>query len=140
MPIGQKIPDFVVTDLISEKSRRFTDLLGQPTLVIYYNPLTATGKEALRFAQKLSDEHGDDLLVLGMAVSNDVPLVRRQHEDMGLTFPVLDGNGMHRTFGVDGTPRVVLLDREGVVRFAFTGWGYHSPKELSAEIQKCLGK
>lgn len=140
VPIGKKVPDFVVTDLISERSLTFYKLLSTPILVLYYNPLTPTGKETLRFAQKLCDQYGDDLLVLGMAVSNDVPLVRQQHEDMRLTFPVLDGNGMHRTFGVDGTPRVVLLDGEGVVRFAFTGWGRHSPKEVSAEIEKCMRK
>lgn len=136
--IGKKSPDFIVSDLISEKTKRFYDLLGQPILILYYDPTTPTGKEALKFVQKLCDEHGDDILVLGMAVSNNTVMVREQHEEMGLTFPVLDGNCMHRTFGVDGTPRVIILDRDGLVRFAFTGWGFHSPREVAAEIKKCL--
>ena len=76
-----------------------------------------------------------DLLILGLAVTDNVDRVAKQVEEMGLEFPILDGKAMHRTFGVDGTPRVVLVDSEAVVRFCFTGWGVHSPGEVRREVK-----
>lgn len=138
--ISHKVPDFVVADLLNRKSYRFYNdlLLGQPVLFLYYNPTTATGKEVLRFAQKLHEEFNSDLLILGMAVSDNVDRIAKQVEEMGVEFPILDGKAMHRTLGVDGTPRVVLVDSEAVVRFCFTGWGVHSPGEVRGEVEKCL--
>lgn len=136
--IGHKVADFVITDLTSQRSRHFYQFLGQPILLIYYNPASDTGRQVLRFGQTMFDRYGADVTVLGMAVSDDIDQVRKQHEDMGLSFPVLDGRAMHRTFGVDGTPRVVLLDAEAVVRCATTGWGYHIPDEITEEVKKAL--
>lgn len=138
LKIGQKVPDFVVTDLTSQKSRRFHQYLGQPILVLYYNPTSATGREALRFAQQLYDRYGTDLLILGMAVSDDVDLIRRQHEEMTLAYSILDGRAMHQTFGVDGTPRFVLLDGAGVMRCGLTGWGYQTPGDIVNEVGAAL--
>ncbi len=139
--IGHKVPDFVVSDLMNKgKAYRFQDLLGQPILFLYYSPTTATGKEVLQFAQKLHEDMGGDVLVLGMAVGDDGERVAHQVEELGVEFPILDGKAMQRTFGVDGTPRVVLVDSDGVVRYCFTGWGPHSPREVRGEVNKCLQK
>jgi peroxiredoxin len=138
-----KVPSFVIAELTSltaGNTRKFEEYLGQPVLVLYYDPATPTGKEVLLFAQKLCDKYEDDLQVLGMAVSDDLELVRRQHQALDLSFPILDGKAMIRAFGVDGTPRVVVLDAQGVVRCAFTGWGFHSPAEVDGEIRKLMPK
>lgn len=138
--IGQKVPDFIITDVISQKTRRFYQFLGQPILVVYYNPASATGKQALLFAQSLYDRYSTEILILAMAVSDDADMIRKQHEDMGLSFPILDGRAMHQTFGVDGTPRVILLDGDGLVRCSVTGWGLHTPAEITEEVKNCLPK
>ena len=136
VPVSVAVSD--LTDLTDNNSCRFYDLLGRPILVFYYNPTTRTGKEVLRFAQSVLDQHGDDVRVLGMAVSDDLKLILKQYEDMDLRFRILDGKAMLGTFGVDGTPRVIVVDGKGVVHCAFTGWGYHSPDEVNAAIRSCL--
>jgi hypothetical protein len=57
---------------------------------------------------------------------------------MRLPFPILAGKGLHLTFAVDATPRLVLLDAEGIVRLALTGWGHQVPQEVLAELQRWL--
>jgi hypothetical protein len=71
-----------------------------------------------------------------MAVTSDVELVRKQHQDMRLSFPIHDGNGLRLTFGAVETPRFVLVDANGVVRLTQTGWGYQMPYEVADLLQR----
>jgi hypothetical protein len=111
---------------------------GRPVLVFFYNPASGTGKEVLHFAMELHQKHGDHLGIMAMAVTNDPEVARKQHADWRLPFAVLDGKGLHVTFGVDSTPRLVVLDGEGTLRYATTGWGIQTPKEISEELSRCL--
>jgi peroxiredoxin len=138
--IGQRVPDFVATDLVSGQSIRLQRLLGRTLLICFYNPHTDTGAEVLRFAQSLAENSRGGIAIVGMAVTDDPDFARRQHTALRLPFPVLDGNGLHVTFGVDATPRLVIVDAEGIVRGMFTGWGAHSAREVTLELQRCLPK
>jgi hypothetical protein len=53
---------------------------------------------------------------------------------------VLDGRGLHHTYGVDGTPRLVVLDGNGVLRGGWTGWGGHTASEVAREVERWLPK
>lgn len=135
--IGQRVPDFVVSELTGKKqSVRLSRHLGRPVLVCYYNPATEIGKEVIQFAKGLVQLHGDKVAVMAMAVSGDAVLAGKQQQELQLPFPILDGRAMHLTFGVDATPRLVLLDPDGIVRVAHTGWGTHIPRELRDELQR----
>jgi peroxiredoxin len=138
--IGQRVPDFVVTDLTGKDSARMARMLGRPVLVFFYNPATDTGKEVLRFAFELHQKQGSQLGIMAMAVTSDADLARKQHAELKLPFAVLDGKGLHQTFGVDATPRLVVLDGEGIVRSATTGWGAQTAREITDELLRCLGK
>jgi hypothetical protein len=73
-------------------------------------------------------------------VTDDEDLARKQHEELRLPFPVLDGRSLHQTFGVDGTPRLVVLDGDGIFRGGYTGWGAHTPREVTRELERWLPK
>ena len=100
----------------------------------FYDPHTETGAAVLGFAQGLCERFPGKITVLGMAMGDDVKEVRKQHAEMRLPFAVLDGNGLHLTYGVDATPRLVLVDASGIVRGMYTGWGSHSSREISEEL------
>jgi hypothetical protein len=136
--LGQRVPDAVVTDLITRQSLRLHSLVGRPVLLAFYNPASPTGEQVLRFAQTLCEKYRPGLNVVALAVSDDADLVRKQHTDLRLSFPVLDGMGLHQTFSVDATPRLIVLDAEGHLRGGFTGWGAHTPREVMGELQQWL--
>jgi hypothetical protein len=136
--VGRPAPDFVATDLLNSQSVRLQRLFGRPILICFYNPRTDTGDEVLRFAQDLSQRHLNRLLVLGMAVTDDAEGARKQHTSLRLSFPILEGNGLHATYGVEATPRLVVVDAEGTVRGLYTGWGAHSSREITEELQRWL--
>jgi peroxiredoxin len=138
--IGRPAPDFVATNLLSQKSMRLHHQLGRPVLLCFYNPRTDPGTEVLRFAQSLSERQRGAITVLAMAVTDDSEFVRKQHTELRLSFPVLDGNGLHVTYDVQATPRLVVLDPEGIVRGLYTGWGPHSAREVAEELQRWVAK
>jgi hypothetical protein len=138
--LGQRVPDFIATDLTGKESARLGRLLGRPVFLFFYNPATGTGGDLLRFALMLHQKHGDHLSIMALAVTDDPQLARKQHAELSLPFAVLDGRGLHTTFGVDATPRLVILDGDGVLRYAATGWGTHTPREVNDELTRCLPK
>ena len=43
-------------------------------------------------------------------MSGDLDAARKQHADLKLTVPLLDGSGLRISYDVDGTPKLMLLD------------------------------
>ena len=95
----------------------------------------------MKFAKEFSDKHGQRLGMLALAVTGDAELARKQHADLHLPFPILDGNGMHLTFGVDATPRLIVIDvPTATCAGAITGWGLQTPREINDELACWLPK
>jgi peroxiredoxin len=138
--VGRRVPDFVATDLVSGQTQRLQRLLGKPLVVFFYNPATDIGKKTLDLARTLAERYPKEITLLPLAVTNDVELVQKQHKEMKLPFPILDGNSMHEMFGVDALPRLVVVDGEGVVRWTATGWGLHTPAEIEEQLQRWMKK
>lgn len=138
--VGQRVPDFVVSNLTTSQTTRLQRELGRPVFLFFYNPSSETGMQLLRFAQGLHERYKAELSVMALAVTNNADLVRRQHAEMRLPFAILDGSGLHLTFGVDATPRLVIIDGQGTLRAAFTGWGAQTPRDIVKEIELCLPK
>ena len=138
--IGERVTDFAVSNLTDEKTTQFKSLQGKPLLVFFYNPATPLGKEVLSHVKKLSEQHAEQVGILAMAVTSDVEVVRKQHSQMRLSFPILDGNGLRLSFGAEQTPRFVVVDAQGLVRLAQTGWGFQTPSEIDEILERCLKK
>jgi len=120
----------LLTDLVTRQSVRLNRLLGRPTLVVYYNPHTQTGAQVLEFAKDVSQKLGDRVSIVAMAVTTDPEFAAKQYAELRLPFHVHDGAALRLTFGVDATPRFVILDAEGYLQFSATGWAAHVGEEL----------
>ncbi len=138
--VGQLVPDFAVSNLLEDTTSQFKSLTGKPVLVFFYNPSTQLGMDVLKYAKGLSEQHRDRLTLAAMAVTPDADVVRKQHKDLRLAFPILDGNGLRLTFGAIQTPRFIVIDGDGVVRMTQTGWGYHTPDEIAEVLERCQRK
>jgi peroxiredoxin len=136
--VGRPAPDFLATDLTTGKSVRLQRLLGKPLLLCFYNPHTGTGAEVLRFGQGICETYANRVQVLALAVTDDAEASRKQHAALKLAFPVLEGNGLHWTYDIQATPRLVLIGADGIVRGLYTGWGPHSSREITGDVQRWL--
>jgi peroxiredoxin len=135
---GEPAPDFVAPDLRTRGSINLKRSLGKPVLLVFFNPRSTTLEQLLHFAQWLLDAYPQRITVMGLAISENVPLVRERVDRLSLSFPLLDGTGLRRSYAVEATPKMVLLDAAGVVRGSYVGWGNEVPLEVVEELKRWL--
>jgi peroxiredoxin len=137
---GQRAPDFVTTNLLTHQSARLGKYLGRPILMVFYSPTSASAREVLLFAQEIAERHPGTVTVLGFAVSEDAERVRKQHDDLRLNYPILSGTGLRISYGVHETPKLIVLDADGVLRAGYVGWGTETPGGVAEELKRALQK
>jgi hypothetical protein len=135
---GELAPDFVATDLIGSGSTRPRSWLGRPVLMVFYNPTSPIAQWVLPFAQRLAAAWGQRLVVVGLSVAGSPETVRRQHHELGLTFPILDGAALRGSYAVETTPKFVLLDGANIVRGSWLGWAHETPEEVREELKRWM--
>jgi hypothetical protein len=139
LTVGEMAPDFVTTDMTGKHGVGLKQMRGRPVVLAFYNPNSTLSPDMLRFLADLSSTYQGKVWVLGLSVVEDAALVQKQLTDLKLTsLPVLQGAGLRLAFEVDTTPRVVILDSQGFVRGAFTGWGRDIPREILTELKSWL--
>jgi len=138
LALGKRAPDFLVLDLISKESVSLHRWAGKPMVLIFYSPGAASAVEVLRFGQQIGDAHGDQVAILGMAVSDNCDQIMKQREELGIKFPILSGTGLRLSYRVEGTPKFIVLDAAGVARGSYDGWGPEIPRSVHDDLIRCL--
>jgi peroxiredoxin len=131
-----RAPDFLAPNLLTGQSATLHSFLGAPVLLVFYSPQAPLTPEVLRFAQTLNESHLHPVHVVGLPVADNSPGLRKQYADLGLTFPLLAGKGLCLLYNVEVTPRLVVLDADGVVRGLYAGWGQETPRVVRDELQR----
>jgi peroxiredoxin len=134
--IDERAPEFLVPNLLTHQSTTLRSCLGKPVLMVFYSPAAPLSDEILRFAQQLSQAQPQRVTVIGMALGEDSPALRKQCADLSLKFPILAGKGLCLLYGVEVTPKLVVLDAEGVVRGTYVGWGRETPRAVTDELYR----
>jgi peroxiredoxin len=137
--VGEVAPDFVATEITGTGSARLAKWKGKAILLVFYQPTSSTAADLLRFAQEAHATLGSKYVqVVGLSVSDDTTAVLKQRTALKLGFPILHGGGLRISYGVETTPRLVVIDSAGVVRAAYTGWGSETATEVLAEVRRWL--
>ncbi len=136
--VGELAPDFVATNLTSGGSVQLRRLTGKPVVLVFFRPASPTTPAVLQYAQQLLSSYPQRVTVIGMAVSDKADQVRKQQSELGLSFPVLSAGGLCGSFGVETTPKMILLDSANIVRGGYLGWGHETPQEVRQELQRWL--
>jgi peroxiredoxin len=138
--IGSAAPDFLAPELGGKESVRPRKWLGKPALLVFYNPNSQTAEEVLRFAQATADRFRESVTVVGMAMTDDADKVRKQKDDWHLGFAVYSGLGLRKSYDLDATPTLMVLDGEGVLTSAFVGWGQETSGGVLGELKRAVQK
>jgi peroxiredoxin len=136
--VGEPAPDFVASAITSAGSGRLARWKGKPILLVFYHPSSSTANDLLRFAQEIHANYGKFVSVVGLSVLDDPTPSLKQHTALKLGFPLLHGDGMRFSYGVDSTPKMILIDSAGVVRGTYTGWGRETSNEVTTELRRWL--
>jgi peroxiredoxin len=136
--VGEPAPDFIATEITGPGSARLGKWKGKAVLLVFYHPSSVTAGELLQFAQEVHTSLGRHVQVVGLSVSDDATAVLKQRTALKVSFPILHGGGLRLSYGVDSTPRLVVIDDTGVVRAAYTGWGASTAEEVRVELRRWL--
>jgi peroxiredoxin len=136
--VGSLAPDFFVPDHVSGSNVRLQRWHGKPIMLVFYSPAAPNSADVLQFAQHLAETYPNGLAVIGLTVNGKREAILAQRERLRLSLPLLDGSGLLVSYGVESTPRIVVLDASGTVRAAVLGWGAETPGEVEGAVRRCV--
>ncbi len=124
------------------KDVSLADYRGKVVLVNVWASWCAPCKKELPELQEMHHAHGDDFAVLGISIdkARNHQAVKGLMGQFGVDYPViLDTDGQSvQTFGVEGYPTSVLIDRNGVERWRRTGIIQPGDNEAETAIKAAL--
>ena len=136
--VGQLAPNFVAPDFThAGKSAELRGWRGRPVLLVFYSPGSRNLDELMELVGRLAAQHRE-AAVLGLAMTGGADRIGRQWREKRWAFPVLDGTGLCKSYGVTCTPKLVLIDARGVVSGMVVGWGSNTADEIAAELANWL--
>jgi peroxiredoxin len=134
--LGKPAPEFLTTDYTGDDSGRLRRFRGKPVLMIFYDPASPLTESALRLGEEVFTKSKGTVAVLGLALSADREAILRQRRELRLTMPLFDGRGLRQSYAVKATPRLMVLDADGIVRGAWDGWGEEARDGALAELRR----
>jgi len=96
--------------------------------------------EVLKYAQKIQETRHGNVTVLAFVANDESTGIQKQVADLHLSFPILTGQGLRQTYGVEATPKLVVIDVDGVVRASYLGWGPETAATVTEELSHCSRK
>lgn len=137
--VGKKAPDFNLETIDGGKIL-LSRLKGKPVLLDFWATWCGPCRKALPHTQELDHKYGDRMHVITVNLKEDNEKVQKFLEENKYEFHVvMDREGKTATsYGVSGIPTFILIDKDGVVRFAQAGLSPEAAKKLEALIEELL--
>jgi cytochrome c biogenesis protein CcmG, thiol:disulfide interchange protein DsbE len=135
---GKPAPEFTLSD-VDNNEVKLASLRGKPVLLDFWATWCEPCREASLHIQALHEQFKDKkLVVLGIDTDEPAEKPRKYFADQKYTFGNLLGSGSDvvKNYGANGIPLVVLIDKDGVVRYVHRGWG--SDLDLTPEVKKLI--
>lgn len=139
--IGKVAQDFLVPSLDKPGTVSLRNWKNKPILMLFYHPDSQSAVSCLSFAEQIQRDYKGKVQVLGLSVVGDARKATIQKETMKLSFPLMDGGGLKISYGLESTPRWVLMDQQMIIRALHSGWGDEIKGDLSRQAaQLASGK
>jgi len=134
--VGDTAPDFQLAGLDGAQLK-LADLHGRPAVLIFWTAWCPTCKEeAPHFNALAAKYEPNGVRVVGINIQDSPARTEGGVKDFGIQYRVVrdpDAN-MTRRYKVAGTPTIIFLDRNGVVRY----FGNELPADYSARLDALL--
>jgi RNA polymerase sigma factor (sigma-70 family) len=113
--VGQPAPEIEGVDL-EGKPLKLADYRGKVVLLIFW---VTTGEKSIGQAKEMAARlEGKPFAVLGVSGRDKPEVARKAAQDAGMTWPSwVDDGAIARRYAVDGTPRFVVIDAKGAIRW-----------------------
>jgi peroxiredoxin len=136
--LGKPAPDFTLSD-VDNHELKLANLRGKAVLLDFWATWCEPCREASPHVQALHEQFKDkNLVVLGIDTNEPAEKPKKYFADEKYTFGNLlgSGNDVVKNYGANSIPLVVLIDKDGIVRYVHRGWG--SNLDLTPEVKKVI--
>ena len=122
--VGDRAPGFAA-DSLSGGRVSLSDYRGSVVLLEFWASWCAPCKDSMPFLETLAQKYREKgLVVVGLSVDRNPDRARQYLADGGYAnlvplweSPTAAPTAVHTLYEVDGIPRIVVVDREGIIRF-----------------------
>ena len=136
--IGDTAPNFQLAS-IGGAPISLADLRGQPAVLVFWTAWCPVCKEeAPHFNQLAAQYEPRGVRVLGINIQDSLARTESGIKDFGIRYAVVrDADAaVARLYKVTGTPTIVILDRQGTVRYFGNELPFDYPARLDALIKE----
>ena len=134
--VGKPAPDFTLKD-VDGREVALKDLRGKAVLLNFWATWCEPCRDEMPHLEALHEAFKDKgLVVIGINATESAEIARKYFAEQGYTFQsLLDPAGdAYNKYGAGGYPGTVLIDKDGIVRYAQRG--FNSKVDLRAEVLK----
>ena len=132
--VGKPAPTFKLTSL-DGKTIDLAALKGKPVVLDFWATWCPPCRKLTPAIQALHKDKGDKVVILGLA-RDEADAVRQYTKENGVTITqVIAPDDLAQTYGVDGIPTTVFIDKTGIVRDVHVGI---SPDDIEGPLRRAV--
>lgn len=135
--ISRPAPDFKLEDA-SGGFVRLSAQLGNPVVLCFWAGWSQSSLPVLETVQELTRAYGSKVLFVTISTEKEKPKLQKLPNGERFFLPVLIGNGIEKTYGIQGVPFVYVIDGAGQIRFEHKGYRPDLIQVLSIELEDVL--
>ena len=140
LEIGKPAPDFTLKSMAGT-NLNLTEQRGNIIVINFWASWCGPCRKEMPVLQTFYNKYQDlGVSVWGVNVEQENQAGRDFLADLDLTFPILFDatNKISATYDVEAMPTTVIIDRDGVVRYAFKGYKPGYEKKYAKAIKKLI--
>ena len=137
LEVGDVMPDFVVETLGGETISS-SEIKGRhPVMLVFWATWCPNCKREIPHINELLSEFGSQgmrFLGINVGVNDSAKKAARYVKKYKVKYPIVfdEGSKVTRSFGVQGTPTIIIADREGIVRYH----GFNVPDDMDSHFEQ----
>ncbi|PKI14347.1 TlpA family protein disulfide reductase [Colwellia sp. 12G3] len=140
LEIGQPAPDFTLKSMAGA-NLKLTEQRGKIIVINFWASWCGPCRTEMPVLQKFYDKYQDlGVSVWGVNVEQENQAGRDFLADLNLSFPILfdASNTISAMYQVEAMPTTIIVDRDGLVRYAFKGYKPGYEKKYAKAIKKLI--
>lgn len=134
---GESMPSFEVA-MENGTLVRSVDLLGSPSLLIFFNTGCSDCRKTIPLVQKAHVKFGDRVRFVAISREQHEKDVRSWWDDNGISIPFSgqEGREVYEKFASSRIPRIYIMNSDGVITAAFDDNPCPTYENLEIELDK----
>jgi peroxiredoxin len=140
LELGQAAPDFTLKSMAGT-NLKLTEQRGKIIVINFWASWCGPCREEMPVLQKFYDKYQDlGVSVWGINVEQENQAGRDFLADLNLSFPILfdASNTISLMYQVAAMPTTIIIDRDGLIRYAFQGYKPGYEKKYAKAIKQLI--